>query len=64
MRTHPPIFNRLTALCPPYGAVNRLARVIAAREYTGQLDAAINRARDRHRLPRFNNYQPDERDRS
>lgn len=64
MRTHPPIFDRLTLRCDPYGAVNVLARRLAHREPSSALAADIERLWIRHRLPRFPNYRSQGRDES
>lgn len=59
MRTHPPIFDRLTNQLDPYGAVNQLARAIAHQERPMSIDIAISRLFDYQRAPRFNNYRPE-----
>jgi len=62
MRTHPPIFTHLAGGRDPYGAVCQLARRIAHQEDDGAVLTRIDALLVRGRLPRFNNYQPDERD--
>lgn len=59
MRTHPPIFNRLSNQCDPYGAVNVLARRLAHREMSSAITAELDRLWVKHKLPRFTNYRPE-----
>ncbi len=62
MRTHPPIFNRLTTRLETRHPVNVLARRLAHQERPMSFDIAISRIWDYQRSPSFNNYRPDERE--
>lgn len=57
MRTHPPIFKRLTTRLETRHPVNVLARRLAHQETSKAIAADIERLWIRHRLPR-NIYDP------
>lgn len=63
MTMHPPIFHHLLLACRPQGAVRTLAKRIVREDAAVRgalMQKHIRHALYHRRLPRFNNYRPDE----